>query len=896
MRDRQHVVGSAPRVESDHAPDRPPPSAPLISNRQLVKLAETSGRLPAERLPAGIRARVGAALGDDLADVRLHRDPASGGVARTLNARAATVGRDIFVGHAESPPGTVGGDRVLLHEAVHAVQQREAPAATGGAVVSHESEQAELSARVVAEALLRGQPARPTGRVASQRVQRVPGFGFGSPYEGSPFGQQLLRTDEDLVDRAVAGDPVLAGQVRDFRGVTIADRLILIERLVPTGRAAARIIERVWRSFAADGAGLVSFGSQCWDLWQRSLAAGANLYDLPALRMYPHYFSYDVNGLAVSHLLGAWNLVKAEEAALGSTSDEPTAQAHAHLAGIQPLAVELALVLRTRRALELTAVGYRANPRERPELDLTMFQISTYNASVPVNFDPKAPPAFPPTGEEQAPLRPWSDVKRDWDILNRRIAQLSAVSPILYAAAAQGTPPTVDSADPFLRWQEAKRLLAGLKGNIVDALVAVMKARISWEELHPIHAELFAGRLGPSGTRWNEPLLGGLARDLLADRESRAFWTDLALTGIEVAAAVLATLTTGGLATVLWATSATLGVASVASDWGLAVDMRTVADAAVSPQTVVVTPEMAATAENQALLSLGLTIAGSLADALGFIKPLSRGADDAAASRGVAPASLGPTPPAALGPDLSGVLGRQWDEVILPEEYGRPYPHHKTGNVVIPRRPGRAGPDSVVPKLEVDEHGLIRLAPKPTAPTPLRADSDRMAAIRERGAVGELSRGIELGKEPVLESVVTTARERVQIQDWLDSGQLSLARVVEWFGPGGVKQFYLNVPGYPRGRFLDQVFIEGGAVVLRESKTYSKFTLTREIVTQIEKDKVLLSRYPDAVVEWRITGDIDQAAWELLDQARSNTGGRFRFTPDDGGRQPAFFEPEQWLH
>lgn len=92
-----------------------------------VQSAIDSMRGSGAALDARTRTHVGSALGDDLADVRVHTDSAAGGLARAVEARAFTTGSDIFFGAGEYRPGDHGGDSLLAHELTHVVQQRGGP-------------------------------------------------------------------------------------------------------------------------------------------------------------------------------------------------------------------------------------------------------------------------------------------------------------------------------------------------------------------------------------------------------------------------------------------------------------------------------------------------------------------------------------------------------------------------------------------------------------------------------------------------------------------------------------------------------------------------------------------------------------------------------------------------
>ena len=62
-------------------------------------------------------------FGVDFDDVRVHSDTRAAHVARSVNARAFTLGRDVVFGAGQYAPGLDGGRRLLAHELTHEVQQ-----------------------------------------------------------------------------------------------------------------------------------------------------------------------------------------------------------------------------------------------------------------------------------------------------------------------------------------------------------------------------------------------------------------------------------------------------------------------------------------------------------------------------------------------------------------------------------------------------------------------------------------------------------------------------------------------------------------------------------------------------------------------------------------------------
>ncbi|HUA07334.1 MAG TPA: DUF4157 domain-containing protein [Solirubrobacteraceae bacterium] len=114
-----------------------------------VEAAIVAARGTGHTAEEAVTTRVGSALGDSLTDVRIHTDAGAAELARSVSARAFTVGNDIFFGAGEYQPATPGGRELLTHELVHVVQQRGAPRA-GRLTVSQPGDALEREAEDVA--------------------------------------------------------------------------------------------------------------------------------------------------------------------------------------------------------------------------------------------------------------------------------------------------------------------------------------------------------------------------------------------------------------------------------------------------------------------------------------------------------------------------------------------------------------------------------------------------------------------------------------------------------------------------------------------------------------------------------------------------------------------------
>lgn len=131
-------------------------------------------------LPATARQWAEARLGFDFRNVRIHTGVRAASTARSLNARAFTLGRNIAFAPGEFAPSTRDGQRLLAHELTHVVQQ-------GGGSGAFD--------RPV------GAPGQ--GRVGAVQAARVPNS------RGTP-----------LVQRDGLGD--LAGLAKDFGGAALS--------------------------------------------------------------------------------------------------------------------------------------------------------------------------------------------------------------------------------------------------------------------------------------------------------------------------------------------------------------------------------------------------------------------------------------------------------------------------------------------------------------------------------------------------------------------------------------------------------------------------------------------------------------------------------------------------
>ncbi len=100
-------------------PDAPPPAR---ASGRPAPAASTRGE--GRELPAAQRDFFAPRFGHRFEDVRVHAGPAAAAAAASVNARAFTLGRDIYFGDGQYRPQSAAGRELLAHELAHTLQDR----------------------------------------------------------------------------------------------------------------------------------------------------------------------------------------------------------------------------------------------------------------------------------------------------------------------------------------------------------------------------------------------------------------------------------------------------------------------------------------------------------------------------------------------------------------------------------------------------------------------------------------------------------------------------------------------------------------------------------------------------------------------------------------------------
>ncbi len=112
----------------DKSSDRAPANRAVPPEIQAGIESARGGGAP---LPSAARSFVEARFGSDFSSVRVHTGLRAERLAGHLNARAFTVGNDLFFGKDEFSPGSPRGLNLLAHELTHTLQQKGSRPAPG---------------------------------------------------------------------------------------------------------------------------------------------------------------------------------------------------------------------------------------------------------------------------------------------------------------------------------------------------------------------------------------------------------------------------------------------------------------------------------------------------------------------------------------------------------------------------------------------------------------------------------------------------------------------------------------------------------------------------------------------------------------------------------------------
>jgi hypothetical protein len=148
--------------------------------------SSTTRRIERERgggqpIDGTVQREMGQTMGQDVSDVRVHTDAEADRLNRQLDARAFTVGRDVFFRDGDYNPHSSDGQELLAHELTHAVDQRAGVVQdSGGATVHAPNDAHERRADDVAKQVTDQQTTGRGKQASARRSVYAPGKGMAT--------------------------------------------------------------------------------------------------------------------------------------------------------------------------------------------------------------------------------------------------------------------------------------------------------------------------------------------------------------------------------------------------------------------------------------------------------------------------------------------------------------------------------------------------------------------------------------------------------------------------------------------------------------------------------------------------------------------------------------------
>ncbi|MGH8563234.1 MAG: eCIS core domain-containing protein [Gammaproteobacteria bacterium] len=160
--------------------------APQLTSQLSAQISALRGS--GRPLPPSARAFFEPRFGADFTGVRVHTDGRAAQLARAVNARAFTLGRDVVFGAGQYEPMTASGKTLLAHELVHVAQQADGIQGVIGRQANHTFEDCNNKQKKQIEAAAKG------ARKAVNRAPAFVGSAYGRPDKMSARTRLLLQT------------------------------------------------------------------------------------------------------------------------------------------------------------------------------------------------------------------------------------------------------------------------------------------------------------------------------------------------------------------------------------------------------------------------------------------------------------------------------------------------------------------------------------------------------------------------------------------------------------------------------------------------------------------------------------------------------------------------------
>ncbi len=176
--------------------------SPVPANSRVSAIVNDVLSGPGQPLDAATRTYFEPRFGHDFSQVRVHSDSQAAESARSVNALAYTVGRDVVFGAGQFQPGTTHGNKLLAHELTHTIQQRGQSSLQGklevGPANDRYEQEADQQALAVSESRQAAVPSPSTAALIQRQTAPATPTAVPSPLASPGTGSSQTPLTEDL--------------------------------------------------------------------------------------------------------------------------------------------------------------------------------------------------------------------------------------------------------------------------------------------------------------------------------------------------------------------------------------------------------------------------------------------------------------------------------------------------------------------------------------------------------------------------------------------------------------------------------------------------------------------------------------------------------------------------
>lgn len=426
---------------------------------------------------------------------------------------------------------------------------------------------------------------RGAGNASVARVlQRV-------PVAYDPVEQKKL-IEEGIRDKDI-------GKIKDIEenayGLATDDQAIdMIMILLNQGWVGPRDESAIYYIWNSRGKGVVALASKYTFVWNMCIQRGVDtLWSIPDITPIKTEFTQQVAARADRYLDDNKRTVDSElkRYGLDNMSAAPSVEQGRQREKLLQAAITVKKAKDALKKMDTMLIGwthFTGPPPGVPEQCVAV-------------FNPGQPPPLPDQvvrpAEPGQVLPTWDEAHKNYERAHAIIDHFTRTYPALFAlrgdsdldAFIANPSSSEEPGDQLAAMRLMSQALHDTRDNIDKTypLLSDPKGEFALE-LEPIHEQMFG-----ADPAWKDPFRALVAREAVKEHGNDQFWRTMGLAAVGLAVFVVAELSTGGLATFLFAAAAGTGAAQAAASWDKYLTDKAAADTNMSKETALLAEDKA---------------------------------------------------------------------------------------------------------------------------------------------------------------------------------------------------------------------------------------------------------------------------------------------------------------